>query len=92
MFIPRNTRKAMPCTYCVVCRWCHERNLKKHMFVVRDGPIDRWYCDANCAVKWAEYRHHIGVAHVLKMPVGIRKEYLKGKTIDQFISNGMKVG
>lgn len=53
--------------------------------------MDRWFCDADCAVKFTEYRHNIGVAHVLKMPISIRKEYLKGKTIDEFISNGMKV-
>jgi hypothetical protein len=61
------------------------------MFVIRDGPMDRWFCDANCALKWAEYRHDKRVAHVVKMPVGLREEYLKGKTIDEFISNDMKI-
>jgi hypothetical protein len=81
----------MPCTYCVVCRWCHKRDVKKHMFVVRDGPIDRWFCDADCSVKWTEYRHHEAMAHVVKMSVQKRKEYLQGKTIDEFISNSMRV-
>jgi hypothetical protein len=90
MFIPRNTHKHSVLKL-VVCRWCHEHNLKKHMFVVRDGPIDRWFCDTNCAAKWTENRHCIGVAHVLKMSSSIRQQYLKGKTIEEFISNGMKV-
>lgn len=61
------------------------------MFCVRDGPIDRWFCDANCSVKFATYRHMIGVEHVVKMDSRTRAQYLKGITIDEFISNGMCV-
>lgn len=61
------------------------------MFCVRDGPIDRWFCDANCSLKFAEYRHNPGTYLLLKMNRQEREQYLKGMTIDEFISNGMTV-
>ena len=63
----------------------------KDLFTLRDGPADHRFCDADCAAKWVQYRHMIGVAHVVRMGPELRKEYLKGKTIDEFISDGMVV-
>lgn len=88
MFIPRDRHH---CNHCSSCKWCHTRNLVKDCFTLRDGPVDHRFCDGDCAAKWVKYRHMIGVAHVVRMPPCIRAEYLEGKTIDEFISDGMVV-
>lgn len=54
---------------------------------MHDGPAHHQFCDADCAYKWVRYRHTIGVAHIVRMPPLMRSEYLKGRTIDQFISD-----
>ena len=71
----------------MLCKWCYTRGLRRGSYRFRDGPVDHWFCTEECGRKWVKYRHVIGVAHVVKMPSGVRTEYLKGKTIDEFISD-----
>jgi len=87
MFIP----KPLPmrgCTHCTRCRWCLLRNWRKDLFKLKNGPVDCYFCDADCAAKFVKYRHMIGVAHILKMNECIRVAYLDGMTLDDYISNG----
>ena len=86
MFIPHT-----PHYYkrCVKCKWCHERKPIKLCFTLKEGPSCFRFCDTTCSSKWVTYRHTIGVAHVIKMSAELRHTYLKGYTIDEFISNGM---
>ena len=92
MFIPREQQHMQQdCDHCVACRWCHTRNFTKDCFTLLDGPANHRFCDADCSAKWVQYRHMIGIAHVVRMPPHVRKEYLKGRTIDEFISDGMAV-
>ena len=79
------------CDHCALCEWCHTRHLIKDVFTLRDGPVSVRFCNADCSAKWVQYRHMIGVAHVVRMPKLLREQYLKGKTIDEFISDGMVV-
>ena len=53
--------------------------------------MDRYFCDTECSGKWVKYRHMIGVADVIKMDKETRENFLKGSSIDEFISNGMVV-
>ena len=53
--------------------------------------MDRYFCDTECSGKWVRYRHMIGVADVIKMDKETRENFLKGSSIDEFISNGMVV-
>lgn len=80
----------MHCRHCVRCRWCLNRGWRKEMFKVKDGPSEYWFCDADCSAKFVKYRHIIGTAHILRMDIVMRNEYLKGMTLDDYISNGMK--
>lgn len=61
------------------------------MFKIIDGPVHHWFCAQDCSQKWLHYRHMIGVAHVVKLEPALRAAYLKGKSIDEFISNGMVI-
>eukprot|EP00966_Prymnesium_polylepis_P230488 5333491-Prymnesium_polylepis.1 len=90
MFLPKYTRN-VKCR--VVCKWCHARCDVKECFTLRDGPADHQFCNTVCSSKWVKYRHAIGVAHIVRMqPVHVmRIEYLKGKSIDQFITDGLVV-
>lgn len=91
MFIKYSRPMAVYCELCTTCKWCHERDMRKNMFRVRDGPIDHYFCDGDCHQKWVTYRHMIGAAHVVRASPKIRAAYLKGMTIDEFISNGMSI-
>ena len=64
--------------------------MKPNFFCVKEGPMERWFCDADCAAKYVKYRHMVGVSHVLKMDPLQRKMYLDGRSLDDFILNGMK--
>ena len=70
-----------------ICKWCHTRHKKLDVLLVKDGPIDRYYCDFDCLSKYDSFRHSVGVANVLKLSFRERIEYLEGKTIDEFISD-----
>jgi hypothetical protein len=74
------------CNWSMHCRWCHKHDVKKNMFCVKDGPVEHWFCDADCADRWVVWRHVIGVAHVVRMTPHARSEHLKGDSIDNYIS------
>ena len=87
MFLPKtHTYNTNTCNYCVVCKWCHKRHFKKDAFLIKEGPVDRYFCDANCSLKWAKYRHVIGVSHIVKMGPDQRRAALGDKTIDKYLS------
>ena len=87
MFIPRDTRRTR-CEHCIVCRWCHARMLRSEAFRMKDGPQDFHFCDTECSNKWLKHRHVIGLAQIVKMPAIMRTEYLRGRSIDEFVASG----
>lgn len=87
MFIPKS-RPMGTCTQCAQCRWCVSRNWRRDLFKLKNGPIEHYFCDADCAAKFVQYRHVIGVAHILKMDKDSRIAYLGNITLDDYISNG----
>ena len=89
MFIPRSHGTRRGCDHCAECKWCHQRNLLKECFTLKEGPARHVFCDTQCSANWVTYRHRIGVAHVIKMDRVERDAHLNGHTIDEFISNGM---
>ena len=52
----------MHSTYCV---WCHECGQKRKMFKIRDGPLDWYTCNVQCAEKFAMYRGDARVFRVV---------------------------
>lgn len=39
------------------CQWCAVRDEKKHMFKVRDGPVDWRFCSEDHAAEYVAWRH-----------------------------------
>lgn len=85
-----NAKHYAECSYCVDCKWCTARGLKKEMFRLKDGPGDFWFCDTHCSCNWVRYRHVYGIAHVLRMATKERKEYLADTTIEEYVNNEFK--
>jgi hypothetical protein len=90
MFITKQRQRMPNCTHCACCRWCLTRDLRKNMFKLRNGPIDYYFCDADCSELFVRYRHVIGIAHILKMSAENRDKYLGGKTLMDYISNQLE--
>ena len=89
MFIPKDQRhmyKSM-CNVCTRCEWCHDTMLRRNAFKLIDGPGNFFFCDVNCSTKWVKYRHDHRCANVIKLDPKLRKIYLDGKSMDEFISN-----
>jgi len=83
MFVPKHTHKQ-----CVVswCRWCCRRAQKKHMFKVRQGPVDWYFCDDEHAALWFEYRYKPETYALCKMLPAEREIHLQGRTMSEEIS------
>lgn len=90
VFIPKNKRQCCRLTH-HVCRWCGERKLRKHMYKLRDGPIDWWFCDDEHALEWLTHRHNTPAINEM-----LRKEPPKrdlgGKTIDEWVRDELSQG
>lgn len=83
VFIPRDKRFNTHTTH-HTCRWCGKRALRKHLYKLRDGPIDWWFCDDQHALEWLDYRHKTpGINAMLHTLPSLRD--LGGKTIDEWV-------
>ncbi len=81
VFIPKVIHK--PTTH-HACRWCAKRSLRKHMYKLRDGPVDWWFCNDEHALEWLDNRHKTyNINEMLR--VEPRERDLGGKTIDQWV-------
>ena len=86
MFLPKHTHKQ-----CVQgwCRWCCKRAQKKHMFKVRQGPVDWFFCDDEHASLWFEYRYKPETYALCKMLPEEREIHLQGRSMSEEISRLM---
>jgi hypothetical protein len=58
----------------------------KVMFKLCEGPIDYYFCDAEHALDWLEWRHHsVAVNKLLRMLPLEREQVLNGRTTKEFI-------
>lgn len=55
------------------------------MFRVRNGPIDHWFCDAECVHLYVEHRHNPNARRLLDMSRRERNMVLEGKNMNWFI-------
>lgn len=85
MFIPRSQRQRHKLSHST-CWWCGQRKLRKHLYKLRDGPIDWWFCHDDHALEWLDHRHKTpGINDMLqKIP---SERQLNGKTIDEWVSD-----
>lgn len=79
MFIPRNAQTFKICRR-TWCQWCCKFDEKKHMFKLRDGPVDWHCCSVEHAELWLHYRHKPKTHRLLKMLPAQRLEYLAGRS------------
>ena len=80
MFIPRNARSFKICRR-TWCQWCCKFDEKKHMFKLRDGPVDWHCCSVEHAELWLHYRHKPKTHKLLRMLPAQRLEYLAARSI-----------
>jgi len=65
--------------------WCSQRHMRKHMFKMRDGPIDWWFCNEDCALDWLTWRHRNPTMYTfLKLPHAERAVELGDRTVWQY--------
>lgn len=83
VFIPKRMRTITKTTH-HACHWCGERKLRKHLYKLRDGPVDWWFCDDNHALEWLDYRHKNPRIHAMLSRTP-RERDLDGKTIDEWV-------
>jgi hypothetical protein len=81
--IPRHMyRPARTTTSC--CKWCGVCKERKHLYKLRDGPLDRWFCSDDHALEWLDYRHKTPAINAM-LRVHPRERDLGGKTIDEWV-------
>jgi hypothetical protein len=66
------------------CHWCGTRKLPKHLYKLRDGPIDWWFCNDEHALEWLDHRHQTPAINAM-LRVCPSKRDLGGKTIDEWV-------
>lgn len=87
MFIPRNAQTFKICRR-TWCQWCCKFDEKKHMFKLRDGPVDWHCCSVEHAELWLHYRHKPKTHKLLKMLPAQRLEYLAGRSmLDEILTH-----
>lgn len=84
VFIPRDKRTCRRQTH-HVCRWCGAHKLRKHLYKLRDGPIDWWFCNDDHALEWLDYRHRTPVINAMLRLVPSQRN-LGGKSIEQWVT------
>mgnify|MGYP006248336657 CR=1 FL=1 len=85
VFLPPEARRYRP-ELKAYCHWCVETKPKRALFKVREGPIDRHFCDVMHAELWLQYRHTEKAHKLCRMPPKERREYLNGRTMEDEIS------
>ena len=84
LFMPAKLRQCHKRDTYARCRWCGKRNAHKHMYKLRDGPMDWWFCSDDHALEWLDYRHVTPVIYaMLKKPPCQRD--LGGKSIEDWV-------
>ena len=67
------------------CQWCATTGQKKRFYKLRDGPIDWFFCNEECALQWLDYRFSCpAVNQLLRCTPGQRN--LNGLPIDEWVS------
>lgn len=89
--IPKSMRNAPIRTTHHSCRWCGARKMRKHLYKLRDGPIDWWFCDDEHALEWLENRHKNPVINAMLRLNPIDRN-LDGKTIDEWLRDELSQG
>ena len=56
VFVPKRMRTHRQTTH-AYCQWCAKRGARKHLYKLRDGPVDWWFCDDDHALEWLDARH-----------------------------------
>ena len=83
MFIPPHMKKRRVYK-CAMCRWCAKKCDMKHMYKLRDGPIDWWFCDDDHALEWLDYRHSTPSIHAMLKTCPSQRR-LGGKHISEWV-------
>ena len=57
------------------------------MFKIRDGPLDYYFCDEECAMFWSQYRHVPGICEYLHKTPQERGDTKIETVVQHFFSN-----
>ena len=68
------------------CKWCHTPAARKHMFHLREGPLDHYTCSRAHAELWLGFRYRPASYLLLRMTPGERLRLLGDTTIEETIS------